>query len=253
MSGDRFMYKGNNTMLLRLCAGIVDGFIIALISGCIYGLLSTVGISIVALTIIMPLIYITYYSTFETSKMRATAGKRLAGLTVCSEHKRRIRYSIALTRSIIALASTLFLGVGFWIGFFSADGKTLCDTATGTRVAAAKEKKINMGKPMVKVVNASLEEKCYDVSNGGLTFGRDREKCNVIFATDEPAVSRCHCTLNYNAKTNTFMLEDLFSSQGTFIKNGTRVVPGKISILNDGDCFYLGTPQNTFCVTGREM
>ncbi|MCH5212193.1 MAG: FHA domain-containing protein [Oscillospiraceae bacterium] len=95
-------------------------------------------------------------------------------------------------------------------------------------------------------------EKYYLIPQDGLVFGRDPKVCSVLFAPDEPAVSRCHCSLKYNEQTEMFLLEDLGSTYGTFISDGTRVTASRFAALNSGDRFYIGKKENEFSVGFRE-
>ena len=75
-------------------------------------------------------------------------------------------------------------------------------------------------------------------------IGRDPEACNVIFPADETAVSRHHCTVTFNRQTGRVLLEDVSSANGTYFPSGTRVIPGRLYSLRNGDRFYLGLQDN---------
>ena len=105
--------------------------------------------------------------------------------------------------------------------------------------------------PCVETWTSGGEKKYYLVPGDGLVFGRDPEICNVIFAPNEPGVSRCHCSVKYNAQTEMFLVEDLGSSYGTFLSDGKRVTASNFAILHDGDRFYIGRKENEFSVGFR--
>lgn len=54
----------------------------------------------------------------------------------------------------------------------------------------------------------------------------------------EAKVSRRHARIHYN--NGQYMLEDLGSTNGTFINRGRRLIPGSPHVLNDGDEIIVG-------------
>lgn len=78
---------------------------------------------------------------------------------------------------------------------------------------------------------------------GRITIGRDASVCKIIFSKDTPGVSSRHCTLDYDAQRQRFLLTDLNSTYGTFLGTGQRLTPGVEYKLESGDTFYLGEGQ----------
>jgi hypothetical protein len=80
--------------------------------------------------------------------------------------------------------------------------------------------------------------------NNKITFGRNKEKCNIIFSDDQAGISSIHCSIN--AKSDEVLLTDLGSSYGTFINNGVKLIPNQPAKLTDGDVFYLSSEECKF-------
>lgn len=74
-----------------------------------------------------------------------------------------------------------------------------------------------------------------------LIFGRDKNKCNLIFSGDTQGISGVHCQVN--PVEDGVELMDLGSSYGTFLQNGTRLTPHTPYVLRKGDGFYLADRQ----------
>lgn len=85
------------------------------------------------------------------------------------------------------------------------------------------------------------------VEDGNLVFGRDPKTCNLIFPASTAGISRLHCILK--KRDGELLLTDCNSSCGTFLENGTRLVPGAETRLELGQRFYLGNQETMFEVT----
>ncbi len=85
------------------------------------------------------------------------------------------------------------------------------------------------------------------VEDGSLVFGRDPKTCNLIFPASTAGISRLHCILK--KRNGELLLTDCNSSCGTFLENGTRLVPGAETRLELGQRFYLGNRETMFEVT----
>jgi len=85
--------------------------------------------------------------------------------------------------------------------------------------------------------------------NGRVVMGRDPSQCSLVFAQNTPGVSSNHCTVSYDVARGVYLLVDNGSSYGTFLGNGQKIAPHVPSVLQNGDTFYLATPENRFSVT----
>ncbi len=72
-----------------------------------------------------------------------------------------------------------------------------------------------------------------------ILIGRD-PSANIVFKQNAPGVSSRHCTVSYDEKTGDFILKDLKSTYGTFLKDGKRIRSGSRVRLLPGDTFCVG-------------
>lgn len=76
-----------------------------------------------------------------------------------------------------------------------------------------------------------------------LAFGRDPDRCAIIYDSSAPGVSSLHCQLIL--QEGTWRLTDLTSSYGTYL-NGRKLEPFAPNPLRPDDTFWLGQSQNSF-------
>lgn len=78
-----------------------------------------------------------------------------------------------------------------------------------------------------------------------LILGRDQQQANIVFPPNLTAISKLHCRV---ARTpdGKVTLEDLGSSNGTFLASGLPCRAGQPVTLAPGDRFYLGSISNMF-------
>lgn len=81
-------------------------------------------------------------------------------------------------------------------------------------------------------------------------LGRDSQS-NATFPMNWSYISKLHCSINFDAPTGTFLLQDLKSKNGTFI-NGTRMKSGSTERVTSGAKIYLGKPDSTFVLEINE-
>lgn len=79
-----------------------------------------------------------------------------------------------------------------------------------------------------------------------ILFGRDAETCNIVYPDGTPGISTLHCKLLVS--DGALYIMDLDSSFGTFLRDGTQLVPYQPYALQSGDSFYLASTENTFAV-----
>ncbi|MBR0091461.1 MAG: FHA domain-containing protein [Lachnospiraceae bacterium] len=78
---------------------------------------------------------------------------------------------------------------------------------------------------------------------GETLIGRD-PACDIRFPADTPLVSRRHCSLR--PMGGRLILRDLGSSYGTFLEDGTKLIPHTDYPLTDGCAFSTGSPAECF-------
>lgn len=80
-----------------------------------------------------------------------------------------------------------------------------------------------------------------------IVLGRDPKLANIVFDGKYNKISRRHARLIYRSQTHEFILEDLYSAHGTFVK-AKKLTGGKKVRLRSGDTFYLISSEHTFKV-----
>ncbi len=83
----------------------------------------------------------------------------------------------------------------------------------------------------------------YELSGEGeVVIGRD----NVGLVVPVDSIGRKHACLYWQAHMSVIWIEDLNSTNGTFLENGDQVNPGEKAFLKFGESFYLAEPENGF-------
>jgi hypothetical protein len=80
-----------------------------------------------------------------------------------------------------------------------------------------------------------------------IVLGRDPKLAGIVFDANYKKISRRHARLAYRSRTHDFILEDLYSGHGTFVK-GRKLSGGEEVTLKSGETFYLVSPTHTFRV-----
>jgi hypothetical protein len=81
---------------------------------------------------------------------------------------------------------------------------------------------------------------------GPSTLGRDQRAVNLVYPPEANMISKVHCRVSWDAIRRAFLLEDLGSTNGTFLANGERLNTGSVRELRPGDQFYIGDQRNRF-------
>ncbi len=251
------------TKASRLGAFLIDDvvlFVIGFLSGFIsYGL----GLIVSAMGGLL------YFGIMEGSSMHGTFGKYLMGIAVVDENGQPLDYGKSFTRSISRILSGLILGIGFLLGLFDEEGKTLHDRLAGTRVVVrssvgqsaavygnrAEQQEMQQSvrqtggaQPKLIGVAGRYAGQAYLIGPQGLIMGRDQSACDFVFHGNAAGISRMHCKVQYNPQTGMFVLYDLDSSYGTYLANGVRILQGQPMALRPGEQFYLADRGCTFMV-----
>ena len=100
-------------------------------------------------------------------------------------------------------------------------------------------------KAVIQGVSGAMNKKAYPLTaDKPLVFGRNPEKCNVVFPNGTKGVSNVHCKIKWiNGKV---WIKDLHSTYGTYIGNGKCLECGNYQELPDQEVFYLGGEENMF-------
>lgn len=77
-----------------------------------------------------------------------------------------------------------------------------------------------------------------------IVFGRDKNRCNLMFLSQTQGISSVHCQINFiNGKVE---LIDLGSSYGTYLDDGTKLTPHVPVQLEKGQGFYLADRKYSY-------
>jgi Zn-dependent protease with chaperone function len=95
-------------------------------------------------------------------------------------------------------------------------------------------------------VAGALAGRALDLDQSGVIIGRDARMCNLIIPGESGQISKKHCQLRFDSVSRGFTLEDLGSTNGTFLSSGQRLSPGTPYTLRPGDRFYLATQETAF-------
>lgn len=216
-----------------------------------------------------------YFGIMEGSGMHGTFGKYLMGIVTVDESGQPLDYGKSFTRAACRFLSILTFGIGFLIGLFDDEGKTLHDRIAGTRVItkeslgqsayaaygnqgvqqqnvpqqqAAPVRTNPAAQPKLVGVAGRYAGQAYLIGPQGLMMGRDQSACDFVFDGSANGISRTHCKVQYNPQTGMFVLYDLGSSYGTYLGNGVRVPQGQPMALSPGEQFYLADRGCMFMV-----
>ena len=85
---------------------------------------------------------------------------------------------------------------------------------------------------------------CDDLDDG-FTIGRDAAQCNIVIMQNNSKVSRKHCTVAYDDVKDEYIVVD-YSSNGTFLSNGTKLDAGVPTTLPSGTTLVIGDKDNMF-------
>ena len=83
------------------------------------------------------------------------------------------------------------------------------------------------------------------VPNDEMIIGRDNAMCNLIVDQNAEKVSRKHCGIVFDPRQSVYMVTD-YSSNGTFIDGGNRLVANMPTALRRGAVITLGNRENRF-------
>lgn len=103
-------------------------------------------------------------------------------------------------------------------------------------------------KAVMRGTSGQYAGEAFMFSSAPLTLGRDATRCNIVFEANTPGVSSNHCTIQFNAANQGFILTDNGSSYGTFLENGNKLTPNVPVTLSAGNSFYLADGMQRFLV-----
>lgn len=95
-------------------------------------------------------------------------------------------------------------------------------------------------------LSGPLTGKNVELTTAPLIIGRDPEQSNLIIPPPNQVISKQHCSIKFDNESSKIIIEDLGSTNGTFLYGGQRLAAGRSYILEKGDRFYLVEPDILF-------
>jgi hypothetical protein len=101
-------------------------------------------------------------------------------------------------------------------------------------------------RPALRGIEGQYAGKSFSLDAGPSVLGRDQRAANLVFAPEAQSISKRHCMVSWDAARRTFVLQDLGSTNGTFLATGERLTPGNSRDLPAGGRFFIGDLRNQF-------
>lgn len=202
-----------------------------------------------------------YFILMEGGAWNATLGKRALGIVVTDQNGGGVSYGTAAVRYLGKIVSSAAFGIGYLMAAFTENHQALHDKIASTLVLNASPSNVRYQSPQYKPVpptpsspggrcvvgiSGEFAGQVMYLSQNGIMIGRDTVACQIALSASTPGVSRHHCQVNYNAQTGMFIVNDLGSTYGTFLLNGTRISSGQPIALRPGERFYIGNQMTMF-------
>ncbi len=114
--------------------------------------------------------------------------------------------------------------------------------AAAPAVTQAKRKQ---ARPVIKGVAGHFAGQTLELVDNQLVIGRDPRLAQLVYPREKEEISRKHLTIRFDESTHKFSLVDS-SSNGTYLSSNQRLETGQTYYLNNGDRFYLASPNEVF-------
>jgi hypothetical protein len=109
--------------------------------------------------------------------------------------------------------------------------------------------------PLLRGISGHFAGMQIKLDGNPVIIGRDPHVCQLVFPSGTKGVSRAHCKIHFNVRSDgggSWSLEDCGSTEGTFLDSGERLKPGQPRSLHAHDRFYLSDRDTMFEVKLRE-
>ncbi|HEY6328267.1 MAG TPA: FHA domain-containing protein [Blastocatellia bacterium] len=148
----------------------------------------------------------------------------------------------------------VFLGLAALVTAASKRGRTAVKSAVGNTVHLLGPKphspaEVRQPLAVIRGIQGEYTGRVLPLDGGALMFGRDPQSCQIVFSQSLAGVSKQHCVLRTETGTGPIILEDLGSTNGTYVISGgktARVNQGHPTVLNVNDRFCVGGMDNVF-------
>ena len=105
--------------------------------------------------------------------------------------------------------------------------------------------------PVLYGVQGTYGDQTLELGDAPLYLGRHSAVANLVFPESDVAISKRHCVVRWDEAEQAFVLQDCYSTNGTYLEKGERLEPGKDYRLPPGQRFYLGDTGAMFEVRLR--
>lgn len=147
----------------------------------------------------------------------------------------------------LAWAGALLFGSGVLLRYsppgqrlWSALAMRVAPAGSGAGVAATPRG------PHLVGLSGALRGVTVDIGSGAIVIGRDARVSNLVLPAVADDVSKRHCRVRADPAGTGFLLEDCWSTNGTFLASGERLAPGSTRRLVAGTRFYLADAGQMF-------
>lgn len=179
-------------------------------------------------------------------------------LGCCIAYRLYYRYKFYKAFDIKPVLCILFLSVwapfvrvfDLFIAFtdnFKFSGNDMGRTVSGTASSFVnvRETAKNEGISIVGMSGMYAGQSIPIGANDEMIIGRDNMLCNLIVDQNAEKVSRKHCGVTFDTGRNVYIVTD-YSTNGTFVDGGNRLVANSPTTLQRGTIIALGSRENRF-------
>lgn len=100
--------------------------------------------------------------------------------------------------------------------------------------------------PVLRGISGPYSNATMPMDDKPIAIGRDANICQLVMPADATDIGRRHCTVRWDRATRTFLLEDCWTTNGTFLDNGESIEPAKPKSIKPGERFYLANRHYQF-------
>ncbi|GAP36693.1 trypsin-like serine protease [Piscinibacter sakaiensis] len=168
----------------------------------------------------------------------------------------RVRYDVAgrctfLVRNgrTLAWSAAALLGGALAFGY-SPPGQRLWNALAGRMAAPGGGAAAVPAGPHLAGLSGPLRGVSVDLAKGPIAIGRDPRVSHLALPAGCDDVSKRHCLVRLAPDGRHFLLEDCWSTNGTFLASGERLAPGSTREVPPGTRFYLSDASQMFELRG---
>lgn len=118
-------------------------------------------------------------------------------------------------------------------------------TVAATPAAPVQSPPSPAGQPVLRGISGQYAGSVIPLGDGPIVLGRDTRTSQLVF-NEQTGVSRRHCRVRFDPQNRTFEVEDLWSSNGTYLDSGEEIPSRVPKTLQRKDRFYLGDRDVVF-------